>query len=48
MNLSILVGKDQSQGLQDVNLQVGIRPLKGYHVGIKELGNSDWIDDLIQ
>jgi len=48
MNLSILVGKDQPQGLQDVNFQVGIRPLKGDHVGIKELGNGNWVDDLIQ
>lgn len=44
MNLAILVGKDQLKGLQDVNFQVGIRPLQGYHVGIEELGDSDRVD----
>jgi hypothetical protein len=44
MNLAILVGKDQLKGLQDVNLQVGIRPLQGDHVGIEELGDSDRVD----
>ena len=48
MNLAVLVGKDQPKGLQDVNLQVGIRPLQGDHVGIEELGDSDRVDELIQ
>ncbi len=48
MNLSIRVGKYQPKGLQDVNLQVRISPLKGDHVGIEELGNSYWVDDFIQ
>ena len=48
MNLSVLVGKDQPKGLQYVNLQVGIRPLQGDHVGIEQLGDSDRVDELIQ
>jgi hypothetical protein len=48
MNLAVLVGKDQPEGLQDVNLQVGIRPLQGDHVGIEQLGDSDRVDKLIQ
>jgi len=48
MNLAVLVGKDQPKGLQDVNLQVWIRPLQGDHVGIEELGDSDRVDELIQ